>query len=111
MAVSEEDVHFLQHLADGSEIIGNNEPPFRFIFSQNKTHYFKHAIVEELDDSIGDIKSMIFDRQKFLMLQIEDSLLDAEPELLRISIIMATLDAVISLGNIDIEYQMNRRIV
>lgn len=113
VAVAEENVHFLQHQLDHIQPENKNghddfpeerqdSTSFQFIFAQNSTHYFKHSIVLEMDDSIGDIKSIILDRQKMLMLQIEDSLLDAEPMLQQASVIMATLDALISLGRIYI---------
>jgi DNA mismatch repair ATPase MutS len=76
-----------------------DESKFQFIFAQDNIRYFKHAVVSDMDEKIGDIKSIILDRQKMLMLHIEDSLLDAEPQLQHISIIMATLDALISLGS------------
>lgn len=74
-------------------------PAFEFIFAQEQTHFFKHAVVLEMDASIGDIKSIIIDRQRMLMLQIEDYLLEVEPQLQHVSIIMSTLDALISLGS------------
>lgn len=95
VAVSDEHVHLLNH--SDSDVV--DEAHFQFIFAQDNTRYFKHAVVSDMDDKIGDIKSIILDRQKMLMLQIEDSLLDAEPQLQHISIIMATLDALISLGS------------
>lgn len=49
---------------------------FRFVYKQAGVHYFKQRIVEEMDVSIGDIKSEITDRQRYLLLQLEDTLLD-----------------------------------
>lgn len=46
------------------------------MYKQAGVHYFKQRIVEEMDASIGDIKSEITDRQRFLLLQLEDALLD-----------------------------------
>ena len=46
------------------------------MYKQAGVHYFKQRIVEEMDVTIGDIKSEITDRQRYLLLQLEDALLD-----------------------------------
>lgn len=46
------------------------------MFKQAGVHFFKQRIVLEMDESIGDIKSEITDRQRCLLLQLEDALLD-----------------------------------
>ena len=35
-------------------------------------YYYKHRIVRDLDDNIGDIQSSIADRQKALIVEMED---------------------------------------
>ena len=35
-------------------------------------YYYKHRIVHDLDDNIGDIQSSIADRQKALIVELED---------------------------------------
>lgn len=35
-------------------------------------YYYKHRIVLDLDDNIGDIQSAIADRQKALIVELED---------------------------------------
>jgi len=84
------------------------DPPFAFVYQQAGVHYFKHAVVLDMDASIGDIKSQIVDRQRFLMLQIEDLLLDAEEQLQQLSILVSTLDALISLGALAVEQNLTR---
>jgi len=49
---------------------------FQFVFKQAGVHYFKQRVVEEMDERIGDIKSEITDRQRALLLELEDALLD-----------------------------------
>lgn len=79
---------------------------FHFMYMQAGVHYFKHRIVQEMDRDIGDIKSEITDRQRYLLLQVEDTLLDAEEALQQLSVAVSTLDALISLGTIAVEYQL-----
>jgi DNA mismatch repair protein MSH5 len=79
---------------------------FRFVFQQAGVHYFKHCIVEELDCSVGDIKSDIADRQRTLLIQLEDTLLDAECTLQQLSTSLSTLDALISLGTLAVEQRL-----
>jgi DNA mismatch repair protein MSH5 len=79
---------------------------FRFVFQQAGVHYFKHSIVEELDGSVGDIKSDIADRQRTLLIQLEDALLDAECTLQQLSTSLSTLDALISLGTLAVEQRL-----
>jgi DNA mismatch repair protein MSH5 len=79
---------------------------FRFVFQQAGVHYFKHCIVEELDGSVGDIKSDIADRQRTLLIQLEDALLDAECTLQQLSTSLSTLDALISLGTLAVEQRL-----
>jgi DNA mismatch repair protein MSH5 len=108
-------VHFLQHTlpsevfeTDGTDQSQDNTRQFQFIFMQDEIHYFKHEIVLAMDDSLGDVKSTIMDRQKLLMLQIEDTLLDVEPQLQHFSIVMATIDALLSLGTLASEQNLVR---
>lgn len=79
---------------------------FEFIYAQDGVHYFKHPIVMELDDSLGDLKSEIIDRQRQLLLQIEDAVLDAEAQLQQLSTTVSSFDALISLGVIAVEQNL-----
>lgn len=81
---------------------------FQFVYSQDEIHYFKHAIVYELDDSIGDIKSLIVDHQNQLLLKLEDDILDHEPAIQQAALMLANLDALISLGTIAFELKLTR---
>lgn len=78
------------------------------MYKESGVHYFKHRIVENMDHTIGDIKSDIADRQHCLLLQIEDSLLDHEEQLLQLCIMLSTLDALISLGTLAVEQRLVR---
>ena len=51
-----------------------------------------------MDDGIGDIKNTILDLQKTLLLQCEEEVLAAEVELRQLHNLLASLDAVCSLG-------------
>ena len=79
---------------------------FSFVYKQAGVHYFKHRIVEELDSSIGDIKSEIADRQRFLILQLEDVLLSVEEVLQQLCITVSTLDALFALGSLAVEQKL-----
>lgn len=97
----------LDHLlADVSTTHVVEDDRFRFVFQQAGVHYFKHRIVEALDASVGDIKSDIADRQRVLLLQLEEILLDCESDLLQLSIALSTLDALISLGTLAVEQRL-----
>ena len=43
----------------------------------------------ELDDTLGDVQSAISDRQRALLLQVEDDLLDAEASLQQLSVTLS----------------------
>lgn len=79
---------------------------FVFVYKQDGIHFYKHAIVCELDRSIGDIKSLISDRRKALMLGLEDLVLDAEQQLQQLSTVVSTIDALISLGTLAVEQSL-----
>jgi hypothetical protein len=79
--------------------------PFAFVYQQAGVHYFKHAVALDMDASIGAMKSQIVDRQRFIMLQIEDLLQDAEEQLQQLSIHVSTLDPVLRKDpTIEVEY-------
>lgn len=88
--------------------IHSTTSPFQFVYAQEDIHYFKHAIVYELDESIGDIKSIIVDHQKQLLLKLEDDILDQEPSIQQVALMLANLDALISLGTIAFEMKLTR---
>lgn len=81
---------------------------FEFIYELNGKGYFKNNIVLSMDDSIGDIKNMVLDKQRALLLSVEEYLLDAEEYLIHMSSIMGRLDATISLGVIAMERNFTR---
>eukprot|EP01038_Epipyxis_sp_PR26KG_P012141 gene12141-16255_t len=117
VAVHESNIHYLKFSVssngngkrDLSQINNNNENnnnEFSLVYSQDSIYYYKHSTVYQLDDEIGDIKSNIIDRSKLILLQVEDILLDLESQLQHLSFIVATLDALISLGTIAIEHNL-----
>jgi len=79
---------------------------FVFVYKQDGIHYYKHAVVCDLDRSIGDIKSLISDRRKALMLGLEDLVLDAEQQMQQLSTVVSTIDALISLGTLAVEQSL-----
>lgn len=81
---------------------------FEFIYAQGDFCYYKHKIVKELDDTIGDVHSSITDRQRTLLLEVEDGLLDAESPLQHLAAMLSRIDAFISLGVIATEMDFVR---
>jgi DNA mismatch repair protein MSH5 len=76
---------------------------FTFVYELNGKAYLKNRVVLEMDDKIGDIKSMVSDLQKTILISIEEYILDAEMELVKISHMLGNLDAIISLGTVAVE--------
>ena len=76
---------------------------FTFVYELNGKAYLKNRIVLEMDDKIGDIKSMVSDFQKNLLISIEEYILDGEIELVKISHVFGNLDALISLSIVAVE--------
>jgi DNA mismatch repair protein MSH5 len=65
--------------------------------------YFKHAVVYDIDETIGDIHARVLDRQKDLLLEVECAVLECEYHFLQLAVILESLDAIISLGTISKE--------
>lgn len=91
--------HSLQLLEDNTYL-------FLYVFSRDDHYYFKHHIVIQMDQQIGDIKNDILDIQRSIVVELEEKLLDVEYQLNLASISIANLDALISLGKISLEYQL-----
>lgn len=99
---------------DNSSFYSANDTPdkhsiaqsFKFIYQQGDIQYFKHPIVEELDESLGDVKSDIVDRQKVLLLTLEEKILDVEEQLQQLASSLSTMDALISLGTLANEQNL-----
>jgi DNA mismatch repair protein MSH5 len=91
---------------EGSE--DEEDGGFQFIYAQGDSCYYKHKIVKELDDTIGDVQSSITDRQRTLLLEVEDGLLDAEAPLQQLAAMLSRIDAFISLGVIATEMDFVR---
>jgi len=92
IAVREDDTHFLAQYERHSNTMNSNQQNDQndeyldFSYSQGGFSYYKHQIVLEMDDSIGDITNLISDRQKNLLRMVEEQLLDGESSLQDISI-------------------------
>jgi DNA mismatch repair protein MSH5 len=85
---------------DATEWLNNNE-------TTNPTRdSAKMILVYELDESLGDLRSEITDRQHSILIHLEDQLLDFENDLLQVSIAVGTLDAFISLGEISLQFKL-----
>jgi DNA mismatch repair protein MSH5 len=80
--------------------------PFQLIFQQNEIFYLKHAVVKSLDNSLGDLKSNIAERQRVIILQLEEEILEYEYDIIQFSIGLANLDAFISLGEMAIQFKL-----
>lgn len=98
IAVDETEVHLL---ADETSL-------FEFIYKQDSTYFYKHPIVVQLDDKYGDVVSSMKDRQKQVLLCLEDVVLDHEVVLQTLICNIAELDAFISLATISKELKFSK---
>jgi DNA mismatch repair ATPase MutS len=62
----------------------------------------------DLDEEVGDIASDIKDRQKTLLVAVEEMIIDSEEALQQLAVTFASLDAYLSLGSIAIEMRFTR---
>lgn len=85
-----------------------NSAQFMFQFLRDKMYFLKDAIVSQLDEVIGDIKSDIQDAQKAIKLQVEEFILDHEALLLTSSNVLASIDALTSLGAMAMHFNLTR---
>jgi DNA mismatch repair ATPase MutS len=67
ICINREDEHILRSRED-----------FVFTFNQSEYSYFKSPLTEELDESVGDVRANILDRQKSLLIALEDEILASE---------------------------------
>mmetsp|Transcript_25914 Transcript_25914/g.38373 ORF Transcript_25914/g.38373 Transcript_25914/m.38373 type:complete len:115 (+) Transcript_25914:487-831(+) len=86
----------------------NDIGAFQYVYSNENRSYYKHPYVLDLDDGLGDIRSNIMDRQKTLVLEIENDLLECEAHLIQLATFLESLDATISLGTIATEMRFSR---
>lgn len=93
------------------EHIIRTRPEFVFSYKQDGFLCFKSPLTRELDMNIGDIRAEISDRQKTLMIELEDKVLASEEGLHLLSYIIESLDAIISLGTIAIELNFKRPVM
>jgi len=97
---NEQDTNYMDEFGD---IYDDDYNRFRFVYAEGGILYYKHGLVVDLDDEIGDIRSIISDRQKLLLRELEDRILDCEYSLYQLSSLLSTIDAIISLGVIASE--------
>ncbi len=84
-------------------LLKQNTDNFQFLYQQQQTLYFKSNAMYLLDDTIGDIRANMLDRQKALVRDCENELLDCEHHLLQLSCFLESLDAIMSFAEIAIE--------
>jgi len=84
----------------GQQPPGNEFPETdtRLNFVDSGKNFYKNNAVERLDNDIGDVRSNITDRQKKLLLVLEDAVLMTEHALVHLDESLSTLDAVLSMG-------------
>jgi DNA mismatch repair protein MSH5 len=73
---------------------------FTFVYELDGRGYYKCATVYEMDETIGDIKGMIADLQKSILVNIEERILDAENQILELYVACGALDATLSLATV-----------
>ena len=85
---------------------GERNNQLTWIFNQRTKSYFKHEVMKSLDASYGDLKTEISIRQKAILVNLEEDILQYEMDLLQLSIAIATLDAYMSLGEIALQNKL-----
>lgn len=81
---------------------------FRFSFHRDDRYYLKHKVMDDMDETIGDIKSEILDLQKQCLLDIEEIIINQEVFIFYMSGCIATLDATMSLSLVARENKLIR---
>ena len=71
-------VGYLVIVDGGDEHLLHSYPDFKYAYSIDGFCCFKNSITADLDDRIGDIKADISDRQKLLLVELENALLECE---------------------------------
>ena len=71
---------------------------FEALYRHGGTIYYRHALVQALDEAYGDIKTDINDRQRLVLLDLEERLLQQELAVQQLANVMAEIDATMSLG-------------
>jgi DNA mismatch repair protein MSH5 len=87
---------------------GNMDCTFQQCFQRTDITYFKHEIVKNLDETIGDIKSDIVDLQQQCLIPLEEILIENEVLIFYFADIAATIDATISLSTIAKENNLTK---
>ena len=101
-------VEFVPHLGYLVSVDGAfnewNETEFTLIYSDNDgQQYLKHPVVQELDNTLGDLRTQMETEAAAILLHVEDQVLNQEVLLQTVSDTLATIDAVASLGKISKE--------
>lgn len=79
-------------------------PGLEFMFGSRGRHYYKSAATERLNAEIGDLKTMINNRELFLVQQLQTSILEAVGDLSQLVRICATVDSIVALSVVALEY-------
>lgn len=69
---------------------------WKHIFSSDESFYFKTEEMTWLDDTIGDLESKIDDREKLIVVDLEENILESEVELRKTFDSLAELDCILS---------------
>lgn len=81
-----------------------DDTDFTLIYSDNDgQQYLKHPIVQELDNTLGDLRSQMEIEAAAILLDVEDHVLNQEVLLQSVSSTLAKIDAIASLGIISKE--------
>jgi hypothetical protein len=72
---------------------------FSHIFNQDDEAFFKTNEMRELDDDIGDLHGLIKDTECMIVTDLEESLLDSEPELRESFKALSELDCILAFAD------------
>lgn len=89
-----------QHEHDPESNYFRNLPQdFSCLFVQENDAYFKNDDVRYLDDSLGDLDAYIKDTESMIVSDLEDDILDCEPDLRSTFSALAELDCILCLAS------------
>lgn len=122
LALPMEDAHLLSQIVGGaqdgwgqhrySQYPQGTPPPSEssttLIYTDNGKHFYKCPCVERLDLRLGDVKSDLTDRQRKLMLVLEEMIVDNEAAIQRLNECLSSWDVVISLASVSKERRFTR---
>ncbi len=83
-------------------------PDWEFVQGAGDTVYFRNEITRTLDQEVGDLQGQIIDRERRLLLELEEKVLEQEDSLGTLSYMLGDLDAMLSLYKATKEYGLVR---